>query len=178
MADLWTIQILTFDFLLEGKILTNPITDNNWTDPYILKAYEHNYIYYSSIDLVFLTETKFQPTGNAVPAADLGTDWIVNVHNSIAFIPRDDASTAYLEKQNKFKSLINVDMNIGSYLIRGKVCSPDKPGTGLKLLTKFYRIVMQDVTIDCQLPGSTLHRLEAPYAVLCTRYFQHATVRA
>jgi hypothetical protein len=127
---------------------------------------------------VFLTETQFQPTGNLVTTDDLGTDWAINVHNSIAFIPRDEASTTYLVKQNKFKNLIAADMVIGSYLIRGKVWSPDKPDAGLKLLKKYLRVVMQDVTIDCQLPGATLHGLEAPYAVLGTRFFQCATIRA
>jgi hypothetical protein len=178
MADLWRIQVLTPDFLLEGRILTNPITEVTWTDPYILKAYEHNYIYDSSVDLVFLTETQFQPTGNLVTTDDLGTDWAINVHNSIAFIPRDEASTTYLVKQNKFKNLIAADMVIGSYLIRGKVWSPDKPDAGLKLLKKYLRVVMQDVTIDCQLPGVKLHGLEAPYAVLYTSLLQCATIRA
>ena len=132
MADLWTIQVLTLDFLLEGRILTDPITDVKWTDPYILKAYEHNYIYDSSVDLVFLTETQFQPAGNLQTTDDLGTDRVINVQNSIAFIPRDEASTTYLERHNKFNSLINADMYIGSYLIRGKIWNPDKPNSGLK----------------------------------------------
>lgn len=178
MADLWTIQVLTLDLLLEGKILTNPITEVTRTDPYILKAYEHNYIYDSGVDLVFLTETQFQPTGNLVTTGDLRTEWVINVHNAIAFIPRDEASTTYLVKQNKYTSLITADMYIGSYLIHGKVWNPDKPDPGLKLFKKYFRLVIQDVTIDCQLPGAKLHGLEAPYAVMCTRFFQCATIRA
>jgi hypothetical protein len=178
MADLWTIQVLTLDFLLEGRILTNPITDVAWSDPYIFKTYEHNYIYESSVDLVYLTETQFQRTNNVVATDDIGTDCVINIHNSIAFIPRDEASTTYLLKQNKFKNMFTADMYIGSYLIRGKVWSPDKPDSGLKTLKKYLRLVVQDVTIDCQLPGAKLRGLEAQYAVLCTRYFQCATIRA
>lgn len=178
MADLWTIQVLTLDFLLEGRILTDPITDVTRSDPYIFKAYEHNYIYEPGVDLVFLTETQFQDTGNLVTTDDLGTDWVINIQNSIAFIPRDEASTTYLVKQNKFTSLITADMVIGSYRIRGKLWNPDKPDLALKLLKKYFRLVIQDVTIDCQIQGAKLHGLEAPYAVLCTRFFQCATIRA
>jgi hypothetical protein len=178
MADHWTIQVLTPDFLLDGRILTDPITDATWTDPYILKAYEHNYIYESTVDLVYLTETKFQPTGNLAATDNIGTDCVINILNSIAFIPRDEASTAYLVKQNKFKSMFSADMYIGSYLIRGKVWNPDKPDSELKTIKKYLRLVMQDVTIDCQLPGAKLRGLKTQYAVLCTRYFQWATIQA
>ncbi len=180
MADFWTIQVLTPDFLLEGRISTDimMISDVTWTDPYILKAYDHNYISDDFVDLVSLTETKVQPTGNLESTDALGTDWVINANNSIAFIPRDEASTTYLVKQNKFKSLITADMYIGSYLIHGKVWSPDKPDLGLKFLRKRLRLIIQDVTIVCQLPRTTLHGLEAPYAVLYTCFFKYATIRA
>jgi len=179
MADLWTIQVLTPDFLLDGKISTDMMNSAvPWTDPYILKTYAHNYISDDIVDLVYLTETQFQPTGSLGTTGDLGTDCVINANNSIAFIPRDEASTAYLVKQNKYKSLVSADMVIGPYLVHGKVWSPDKPDSGIKFLTKLLRLVIQDVTIDCQLPGTKLHRLEAPYAVLYTCFFKCATIRA
>jgi hypothetical protein len=179
MADLWKIQVLTPDFLLEGRISTDMMISNvTWTDPYsIFQSYKYMG-YVPSAPLVSLAETQFQPAGDLVTTDDLGTDWVINSDRSIAFIPRDEASTTYLLKHNKFKSLITADMYIGSYLIRGKVWSPDKPDSGLGFFSKWSRLVIQDVTIDHQLPGAKLHGLEAPYAVLCTHFFQCVTIQA
>jgi hypothetical protein len=60
MADLWTIQVLTLDFLLNGKILTKMmISDVTWTDPFIVETYYHHFGYNNNIPLVSLTKQKF-----------------------------------------------------------------------------------------------------------------------
>jgi hypothetical protein len=175
MPKIWTVQVLTPDFLLEGKIDVEAVSDGTWSDSYVLQADRTGSG--SCTALVSLTVTQFQPTSNLITADTIATNWTVCGANAfVAVIPRDEASTTFVSKQNKFKSLISADVFVGSYRFHGKVWSPEKPESGLSFLRYYSRFVMQDVVIDCQLPGAKLQGFQAAYAVIRTHLFQCARV--
>ena len=152
------------------------VSDATWSDTYILQADRNGPG--PSTALASLTATQFQPTSDLVAADGLGDNWVICGANAfVMVIPRDEASTTFLLKQNKSKSLVSADIYVGSYHVRGKVWSPDKPESGLSFLRYYSRFVVQDATIDCSVPGARLHGLEAPFVVVRTHLLQCAAVR-
>ena len=177
MDNIWTIQVLTPDYLLEGIISTSLLnTEVPWTSPSIFEAYYHPFGFDNTIPLVTLTSTQVQ-TASSLPApANPASNWVINGDRAIAFIPKGGASNSHLLQRNTYQSLVAADVGIGSFLIQGNVWSPEKPEAGLSFLKKCSRFVIQDVIIDQQLPGTNFPRFEVPYAVLCTFHLQYAAL--
>jgi hypothetical protein len=173
MANPWVIQVLTPDFLFDGKI--DPGGD--YFNPYIFESVTSTSQPCTAV--VNLTSARVQPVNNLTAPIEPATNWFISGANAfVVAIPRDEASTSYLVKHNRYKSLIPGDVYVGPYCISGKVWSPDRPELGLGFLCFYARFVMQDIRINGLLPGSTLHGLEAPFAVVRTHLLQCATVRA
>lgn len=170
MASLWSIQVLTPDFLFDGRI------DGDGGDKfYALTAAESSS--QPSSCRVHLTGASVQATGNLATPAGAIADWdFFGASAFVLIIPRDEASTTFLVKQNKFKSLIPADIYLGSYRISGKVWSSRKPEEGLDFLRNANRFLMQDARIDNLLPGAKMQTLEAPFAVARTHLLQCAVV--
>jgi hypothetical protein len=176
MASPWNIQVLTPDYLIDGKIDPEGGSDRTFSDVYIFQADMAGSGPCTSS--VYMAEARFQPAGNLVPPAAASTGWYLSGFNPfLAVMPRDDLSKTFLEKHNKYKSLIPGDLYVGNYLIRGTVWSPSKPDDSLGFMRMYSKVVVQDVTIDCLLPGSTLKGLQAPYAVVRTHLLQCAMPR-
>lgn len=178
MENIWSIQVLTPDYLLEGDIstdMTNPQIP--WTSPSIFEAYYHHFGFDNTSPIITLTNTVVKAAGSLPLPAAPSPAWVVNGDRAIAFIPREGASNTYLLKRNKYDSLIPAELTIGSFLIQGNVWSPEKADAGLSFLKKCSRLIMQDVLIEQQHPGAAFPRLEVPYAVLCTFHLQCGSLR-
>jgi hypothetical protein len=172
LATPWAIQLLTPDYLIYGFI------DSEASDRYYtLTSAETSST--PSTCVVHLTQATFRPASNLVPIDPSPTEWYsVGWNAFLAVMPWDQASVDYLVKESSHKSLIPADIYIGPYLIQGKVWSRNKSGTDLSFLAYAHRFIVQDVCINCLLPGSQLHDLKAPFAVLRTHLLQSAAVRA
>jgi hypothetical protein len=176
MATTWAIQVLTPDFLIDGRMDPQAGSDRNWADTYIFEASAGGPAYCTAS--VFFAEASLKATSTLVAPYDSATDMsLFGATAFVAAIPRDEASTAYLVKSNKYKSLISADIFVGSYLIHGKIWSPNKPESGLSFIKTYSRFVVQDARIDCLIPGAKMQGLEAPFAVVRTHLLQYATVR-
>jgi hypothetical protein len=170
MATPWVIQVLTPDFLFDGKI--DPGGD--YFNPYIFEAVNNSS--QPSTVILHLTSARVQPTNTLAAPSVATNNWFISGPNAfVVAIPRDEASTKHLLKNNKFKNLVPADVYVGPYCVSGKVWSPE---SSLGFLSLSARFVMQDVHIDGLLPGAKLHGLEAPYACVRTHLLQCATVRA
>jgi hypothetical protein len=99
---------------------------------------------------------------------------LVYAESIVAVIPRDEASTAYVLKNNAslFKSPIPAEVRVGSYLLRGEVLSPDNL---LNVFESYFRFAIRNAEISCLLPGSQLGELRAPYVLVLGEHKQLLT---
>jgi hypothetical protein len=176
MAKSWKIKVLTPDFLIDGSIDSEPVSEGNWSDTSILEAASSGS--QPCTACATLTTAKIQAASNIQLPDNPGMDWVViGATGFLAVIPNDEATTTYLVKQNKNNCLLLADVYVGPYVFHGKVWSPNKIESGLSFLRYASRFVMQDVTIDCLLPGAILQGYGAAYAVVRTHLLQTATIR-
>ncbi len=89
----------------------------------------------------------------------------------VAAIPRDESSLTYTKKIFRdWKYPLPAELYVGPYLIQGIVlCVVKDTGPTLLMSALGEQAVVQDVVIDCLLPGTRLKRLSAPLAVVCTQ---------
>jgi hypothetical protein len=171
MATPWAIQLLTPDYLIYGFI------DSDASDRYYSLTAADTTSSPSSC-VMHLTQAAFRPATNLVPIDPSPTEWFSFGWNAfLVALPWDQSSVNYLVKENSYKFLVPADLYVGNYLIQGKVWSRDRSEKDLSHLGFAHRFIVQDVTIDCLLPGSQLHGFKAPFAVVRTHLLQCATVR-
>ncbi len=145
------VQILTPDYLVDGYIEEN---DGGWP----LSGFT-------------LTSVRFEPTGPLNPPATTAANWcMLEKSPMVAAIPRDESILAYTKKLFRdWKYPLPAELYVGPYLIQGIVLCVIKD-TDLTVLMSALdeEAVVQDVVIDCLLPGTRLKRLSAPLAVVHT----------
>ena len=93
----------------------------------------------------------------------------------VAIIPRDEASTAFVAKNNTSKNLIPADIYVGPYIIHGTILSPDN---SFSILRYYFNFGVRDAVIDCQLPDTKLQGLKAPFVMVRTHLLQGIAMRA
>ena len=163
----WAVQVLTYDYLIEGHVDEKQ------------EHFNFNLIQARGGPVnMHLTSARFQPTGNLAPPEPASTPWaLVYAESVVAVIPRDEASTAYVLKNNAdfFKYPVAAEVRVGAYLIQGKVLSPDKM---LNVFESYFRFAVQDAEISCRLPGAQLTGLKAPYVLVVGSHKQLLTPAA
>ena len=171
MSTPWAIQLLTPDYLVYGFI------DSEASDRFYTLTYAETSSTPSSC-VIHLTQAAFRPASILPPPDPSPTDCFFTGWNAfLAAMPWDQASVDYLVKENTCKSLVPADIFISSYHIQGKIWSRDKSPADLSALRFAHRFIVQDVCINNLLPGSQLHDLKAPFAVLRTHLLQCVAVR-
>ncbi len=145
------VQILTPDYLVEGYVEED---DGGW--PFGGFA---------------LTSVRFEPTGSLTPPATTAPNWhVLGKSPVVAAIPRDESILAYTKKTFRdWKYPLPAELYVGPYLIQGivlRVIKETDPALLLSTLDEYA--VVQDVVIDCLLPGTRLKRLSSPLAVVYT----------
>ncbi len=154
----WLVQVLTLDYLIYGSM-------DGDRDKYIFRLIDGKVL-----DLP-LASAQFQPAGNLTAPMHAAVPWtMVYSESLVAIIPRDAASTACAMQNNGFfKHPFQGEVYIGPYVMRGKVLASDN---SVRLLPMYPGFPMQDVEINCLLPGSKLVGLTAPYIVVVSHHKQ------
>jgi len=145
----WLVQVLTLDYLIDGYM-------DGEMDKNIFRLAD------KSIPDLRLASVQFQPAGNLVAPLHAVVPWtLVNSESLVAIIPRDAASTTCAMQNNAFfKHPFQGEVYIGPYVLRGKVLAF---ADTVRILPMYPAFPMQDVEINCLLPGSKLLGLRAPY---------------
>jgi hypothetical protein len=151
----WLVQVLTLDYLIDGYM-------DGERDKTIFRLYDEN------VPDLPLASVQFQPAGSLTGAMHAVVPWVmVHSESLVAIIPRDAASLACAMQNNTFfKQSFQGEVYIGPYVLRGKVLAYDN---SVRTLPMYPGFPMQDVEINCLLPGSKLVGLKAPYLVVLTR---------
>jgi hypothetical protein len=170
MPTLWTVQILTPDYLVEGIY-------NKDADPYngieLFRAPGDG-----DAILNRLSSARRQSTGLLAVPAGTCKDWFFCTQSEmLAVIPRDEASTAYAVKNSKFKSVLPADIYVGSYLMRGVILNPDSAEHGLDAVTDSANFAVQNARIECKLPGVRWPGLDVPFMLVRTSRVQGIATR-
>jgi hypothetical protein len=154
----WLLQVLTLDYLIDGYM--DGDRDKNIFRLADGKVYD-----------LPLASVQFQPAGNLVALMHAVVPWtLVNSESLVGIIPRDAASTACAMQNNTFfKHSFHAEVYIGPYVLRGTVLAFDN---SVRILPMYPGFPMQDVEINCLLPGSKLVGLKAPYMVVQTHHKQ------
>jgi hypothetical protein len=154
----WLVQVITLDYLIDGYM-------DGDRDKYIFRLYDGKVL-----DLP-LASVQFQPAGNLTGGMHTVVPWtMVHSESMVAVIPRDAASLACAMQNNAFyNQSFQGEVYIGPYLLRGKVLVPND---SIRTLPMYPAFPMQDVEINCLLPGSKLVGLKAPYAAVLTHHRQ------
>lgn len=160
----WAVQVLTYDYLIEGQVDEKQ------------EHFNFNLIQARGGPVnMHVTSARFQPTGHLTPPEPASAPWaLVYAESLVAVIPRDEASTAYVLKNNAdlFKYPIAAEVRAGAYVIRGNVLSPDKM---LNVFESYVRFAVQDAEISCRLSGAQLVGLKAPYVLVVGSHKQLLT---
>ncbi len=153
------VQMLTLDYLIEGYL---DVDDSGWP-----------------FGGVTLTSVRFEPTGSLTPPTTTAANWyVLETSPVVAAIPRDEAILAYSKKTFRdWKYPLPAELYVGPYLIQGIVLRVIKDTDPALLMSGLAdEAVVQDVVIDCLLPGTRLKRLSAPLAVVSTENLLHGFV--
>ena len=153
------VQILTPDYLVEGYI---DVDDSGWP-----------------FGPVKLTSVRFEPTGSLTPPATTAANWyVLGKSPVVAAIPRDESILAHTQKRYpNEKYPLAAELYVGPYLIQGIVLRSLEETDPLTLMSTLDEyVVVQDVAIDCLLPGTRLKRLSAPLALVSTENLLHGFV--
>jgi len=170
MANLWHVQILTLDYLVEG------IFDQDHDQDDSIQSFQAPGDDKQNIKQ--LISARFQPTHNlALPAGSADAWYVYGDHVVVAVIPRDEASTAFAVKNSKFKSTFLADIYLGAYVIHGTVLSPIPEEYGLNALREYSNFAVKDAQVECHFPGANLPVLSAPFMLVGTHHVQGATLR-
>ncbi len=154
----WLLQVLTTDYLIDGYM-------DGDRDKTIFRLADRRVL-----DLP-LASVQFQPAGNLIAPMHVVVPWtLVNSESLIAIIPRDAASMACAMQNNGiFNQSFQGEVYIGPYVLRGKILTIDN---SVRILAMYAAFPMQDVEINCLLPGSKLVGLKAPYLMVLTHHRQ------
>ena len=152
----WAVQLLTYEYLIDGYVDEKQENSN----------FNLNLTARGSHVNMHVTSARIQPTGILALPGPAPVPWVlVESINLVAVIPRDEASTTFVLKNsaNYSKYSIPAELYVGSYLIRGKVLSPEKM---LMIFEIYSTFIVQDAEISCRLPGAQLPELTAPYVLV------------
>lgn len=151
----WTMQALTLNYLIEGKV--KPSDEVRM----LLGGGAH---YYESRYVVTFTDARVKPTGDLNISELYVPSWTVEHRgNLVAVVPGDEDSLQAMFKYNASKAVsYRVSFYIGPYHVRATVTQPSPT---LSFETYAF-MAAKDVEIDCLLPGSKLVGFKAPWMVI------------
>ncbi len=153
----WEIQILTTDYSIEGHI--QPDED--------IFRWARQYGFTDAFECAPLTSVQVLPTGHlTTPPKSFATWDLAYCTTIVMIIPRDQASLKaapkdYADYRHPFRAVIYA----GPYVIRATVLSDSEDSQMLFVDHKGF-VPLRDAEIDCQMPGSPLMGLKAPWLVL------------
>ena len=153
--SLWTMQALTLNYLIEGKVKPNDEVR------LLLGGGAH---YYESRYVLTLTDARVQPTADLnIPDLYIPTWTVEHRGNLVALIPGDEDSLQALFKFNASKAVsYRASFYIGPYHIWATVIQPS-PTLSFE---SYAFMAAKDVEIDCLLPGSKRVGFKKPWMVI------------
>lgn len=142
----FTVEVLTADYLIEGRISTNMA----WHSPVEIEIASANY----------------QPTGSMTLPPGSTPLLLVQQNALVAIMPRDEACAKDMLKIFLTKYPLKVTMLLNHYRFSGTAFS-----TSDKLITLTYMdaILMQDAQIECLIAGAQRKDWKAPLVLIYTR---------
>lgn len=162
--QLWSIQILTADYLIDGRFDSQDVNGIPFFNAPSIKNGD------CPIPTLTLTSALLQSTGSlALPTSAIGR-WTFSPQGAcVAVIPRDEASSAYVLKNSRGQNPVPADVYVGPYLVRGIVMSPVKE---LALLASYPSFFVQHARITCLVAGTRMEELTSPNIIVSTSLLQ------
>jgi hypothetical protein len=144
------------------------------TTEYLLDGYDddqYSLLNYSTInedlDNIVLDSVQVQPLGDQQIASFTCQKWFGYINETtVAIIPRDEEGfrlvrEAWSENEYPFKA----EIFAGPYIIRGTIMSDDEDGPIIDI-NQYLFLLVTDVEIESQVPGSKLGQLRSPVALI------------
>lgn len=157
----WAIQILTTEYLIDG---------------YMDEAREglKNWDWFFSEDVFAvdpLTSVQVQPTGHLAAPLQSFSIWHMAWRTTVvAVIPRDEAGLQVVRKaSSKYTHSFPVVLYAGPYIMRGALMG-ESADLELELQGGAASLILTDVTVECQVPGTKLAALTAPWLFVNIRW--------
>ncbi len=151
---LWTFQILTTEYLLEGQL---PSDEDFFSNCQVDDPADY---------LEKLTRVQIQPTGMLVPPATTLPNWYITFGKTIvALIPRDeDSLSAAREAYEEYTYSARIQMYAGPYLIEGTLLNESEGHIDFEDTSGY--IPVTDAEITHLLPGASLRSHRVPWMLV------------
>jgi hypothetical protein len=150
----WAIQVLTTEYLIDGYDESDQGLMAGWETFFLSENFE----------IGPLTSVQVQPTGNLTAPLQSFSKWdLARRELVVAVIPRDEAGLKMARKaSSKYKHAFQTVLYAGPYIVRGMWM---EAGTDpeFELSRGGDAILLTEAAIDCQLPGTKLTGLTAPW---------------
>ncbi len=151
---LWTMQILTTEYLLEGQMEAQ---EDFFSDTQVYDPAEY---------LEKLTRVQIRPAGQLVPPATMLANWYITFGKTIvALIPLDeDSLSTAREAYEEYTSSARIKMYAGPYLIEGTLLNEVEGPVDFEDTSGY--IPVTDAEITHLLPGASLRSHRAPWMLV------------